>query len=103
SEHFVQDATQGVEVRPAIESGFGRRLLGAHVGWSTQGESGLGEPLCACRADRPGNAKIRNDGMAVREQNVLRLDIAVDYTLRMGAAQRLGHFTGDPHRLLNGE
>jgi hypothetical protein len=39
--------------------------------------------------------------MAPAEQDVLRLDVAVDHPLAVGAGQRVGHLPRDPERLVH--
>ncbi len=37
------------------------------------------------------------------EQDVLGLDVAVDHAITVGIVERVGHFTGDPHRFVDAE
>ncbi len=41
--------------------------------------------------------------MAPVEHDVLGLDVAVDHPVLVGVLQRVGHFLGDPHRVVNRE
>jgi hypothetical protein len=41
--------------------------------------------------------------VAVLEQDILRLDVAVDHALRVGVGQRLRRFAGDPDGLVDGK
>ena len=55
------------------------RLLRAHVGRRAHRQAGLGELLVAGRSQRPRDAEVGHQRVAVaREQDVLRLDVAVD-------------------------
>ena len=78
-----------------------RRLLRAHVHRGAEREAGLGQPGADRGIERPGNAEVGDDGVPVREQDVLRLDVPMDHALRVGTAQRLGHLAGDPHGLVH--
>ncbi len=54
--------------------------------------AGLGEVLAARSAHRTRDTEICDDGMAPFEQNVLRLDIAMDHASTVRVGQRVGYF-----------
>ena len=80
-EHLVQHAAEAVEVAPPVDRRVAAGLLGAHVGRRADGEAGLGEPLAAGRASARAIPKSATMRVAVGEQDVLRLDVAVDDAL----------------------
>ena len=49
------------------------------------------------------DAEVENERVIAGEDDVLRLDIAVDDSPRMRITQRLGHIANDSHRVLNGQ
>ena len=86
-EHLVEHRGQAVDVGPRVELAVARRLLRAHVGRRADGEPGLGEPRVAA-AQRPGDPEVGHQGVAVPgEQEVLRLDVAVDHALVVGVVR----------------
>ncbi len=54
----------------------------------------------AGRTDGPGNAEIRDDRMAVREQDVLGLDVAVEHAEAVRIRERVSDRRGDLERAL---
>ena len=49
------------------------------------------------------DAEVGDDGVAALEQDVLRLDVAVDDAVGVGVAQRVGDLAGDLERVVDGE
>ena len=79
-EHLVEDTAQAVDVGPGVELGRPDRLLRTHVRGSTEGDAAVGDclpHLTAGGVDRAGDAEVRYDGVAVHEQDVTGLDVAV--------------------------
>ena len=57
-------------------------------------------PVRSCWSVDLGQAEVGDpDGPLVVEQQVRRLDVAVDHPLAVGVGQRLGHLHADPRRL----
>ena len=56
--------------------------------------------LCHVRAlggaQRPGDAEVGHPGVPRGQQDVLRLDVAMDDAPRMGVVERVGHLPRDP-------
>ena len=55
------------------------------------GKPDPGERGAAGEADGPGDAEVGDDRVAVGEQDVLGLDVAVDHPAPVGVVQRVGH------------
>src|SRR4029077_20049883 len=94
-QHFVPHADETVDVRPSIERAIGTRLLRAHIARSAETQPGLREPLVGPRAASEGasDAEVGHQGVAVGgEQEVLRLDVAVDDPVLMSVLKRVGRF-----------
>jgi hypothetical protein len=72
-------------------------VLRAHVGRGADHEPGLGQLLLAARAQRPRDPEVRHQRVAVvGEQQVFRLDVAMDYSVAVRVLQRLRCFARDP-------
>ena len=61
--------------------------------------AGLGHPAPAGLAGREGDAEVGDQGLAVVQQDVLGLDVAVDHAVAVGVVERRGHFGRDPDRV----
>src|SRR5207249_3651504 len=77
NQHLVDHDRQAVHVGALVEIGEPRRLLGTHVARRAEGEPGARQVGAARRADGLGDAEVGNDRMALREKDVLGLDVAV--------------------------
>ena len=100
-EHLVKHAGETVLVRPAVDGRLPDRLFGTHVGASAHGESGSGDSIPAGGADGSGDAEVGDDGSPAREQDVLRLDVAVHHAVRMSVAQRTRDLVEDLERVVD--
>ena len=75
------------------------RLLGTHVGRGPREVRTGAEVLLA-----QGHAEIRDDGpTGLVQQDIGRLDVAVDQALLVGVVQGLGHGSGQAHRVRQGQ
>ena len=91
SQHLVTDHGEGVDIRPRIDVALPRRLFRRHVAGRSQREAGVGEPVPAPRlGERSSHAEVGQHGVAAEEQDVLRLDVAVDHALRVRVRQCVG-------------
>jgi hypothetical protein len=57
--------------------------------------------VAARGGDRGGDPEVGHHRLTLLQQDVLRLDVAVDHPVAMGIGQRAGHGAGDPKRLLH--
>ena len=97
--HLEQDTAEAVHVRARI----GRQaegLLGTHVPRRADGLARLRDREIAGGADRARDAEIGNHRVVRREQNVFRLDVAVDDALRVGERERVSDVAGNVQRRL---
>jgi hypothetical protein len=77
-------------------------LLRGHVGRRAQREAGGGERRVTRRlVQRLGDTEVGHQGVMVGEQDVVGFDVAVDHTVAMGVAERVGHVSQDPDRFGN--
>ena len=61
--------------------------------------SEVSERAAARRAHRLGDAEVGDDRVALGEQHVVRLDVAVDDAVPVGVGERVDHLAQDPHGL----
>ncbi len=99
-EHFVYDDRQAVHVGALVQIGQTRGLLRTHVAGRPDGEARPSQVRAAGGADRLGDTEVRDDRMSLREQDVLRFDVAVQHTHAMRVRQRIRHRLGDRQGLL---
>ena len=81
-------AAQGVDVRAGGDLALAHRLLGAHVVRRAERHAGLGHPAPAGLAGRERDAEVGDQGLAVVQQDVLGLDVAVDHAVAVGVVER---------------
>ena len=102
-EHLVRHAAEAVDVAAAIEPGRAARLLGAHVAGRPDRQARLRQLLFARGGERPRDPEVRDHGLIVGQQDVRGLDVAVHDAVAMSVVERLGHFAGDPKRLVQAQ
>src|SRR6185503_14044539 len=78
-------------------------LLRTHVSGSADRDARARHPALACHVDRAGDAEVAHHRMTGLEENVLRLDIAMDDVPVMSVAQGIRHLARDPQRVLDRE
>ena len=100
-EHLVQHTTQRVDIAAPVEILATRCLLRTHVKRRPNRQPRLGELLAAGRIDRPRDAEIGNDRVAVLDEDVLRFDVAVDDIAFVRRVERVGHFARELHGIVN--
>ncbi len=76
-EHLVHDDREAIDIGALIELGQTGRLLRTHVPGRADRESGACEVRAARGAHGLRDPEIGNDRMALREQDVLRFDVAM--------------------------
>ena len=92
-----------VDVRARGDLLLGRRLLGAHVVRRAEREAGLGHPTAGRRAHRERDPEVGHHRVPAVQQDVLRLDVAVDDAVLVRVVERVDHFARDAHRLVDAE
>ena len=94
AQHLVGHGTERVLVGPGIELPVAGGLLRAHVVRGAERESGLGDPGPTGLCHRERDPEIGDHRLAGLEQDVLRLEIAMDDAVGVGVIQR-GREQGD--------
>ncbi len=103
-EHLVRHRAKGVDVRPVVDVGIPGGLFGRHVRGRAErhadgGEAAFGLGL----ADRFGHPEIGDDGVVAGEQHVVRLDVAMHHTARVGVRERIRDVLQNADRILHRE
>ena len=98
-EHLVEESAEGVEVGASVELGGGGSapLLGGGVGHGEQSSAGAGvggAGLLGGHDAEVGDLGKPCGGVALQE-NVFRLDVAVDHAFGVGRAEAFGDLAGD--------
>ena len=102
-QHFEHHAAQREEVAAAVEVAA-RGLLRAHIRRGADGDADLREHHAGrCRRghQRLANPEVGDDRVAFVEQDVLRLDVAVDDVAPVRVIEGVSHFHGDADRFVN--
>jgi hypothetical protein len=102
-EHFVEDAPERVEIAATVEVLLSSRLFRAHVLHGTDGHAGLGQLFSDAALMAFAMPKSATSGVAALEQDVLRLDVAVNDAVGVRVAQGVGDFAGDLECVIDGE
>ena len=100
-EHLVRHHAERVDVGARVDRPFAHRLFRAHVLRRAEGEAGLRHPLAAGALHGERDAEIGDQGMAALQQDVLRLDVAMDHATGVGVAERVGDFAGDEQGIVD--
>ena len=102
-QHLVRDAGERVDVAASVELALAGGLLGAHVVRRADRGARLRQPLPDLRADRVRDPEVGDERLAPREQDVLRLDVAVHDAVLVRVRERVRDLPGEPQGLVDGE
>ena len=103
-EHLKQGAAQRVQITANIDVAGIAGLLGTDIIKCSQGHPALGQPVIGIALEPTGQAHIHELGSSLRrEDDIRRLDIAVDDAARGCMDQGLGDLKRDVHRLTHGQ
>ena len=99
----VEGAAQGIDVGTVVGTPGVQRLLGSHVVHGAENASGLRQVVGGFVGRlEAGDPQVKYlDGAVVVEDQVRRLDVAVDDALGMGVFQTAGRLNGSVHGLLD--
>ncbi len=96
-QHLVDHARQAVDIGALVQLGDPHRLLRAHVARRADRHPGARQRLPIEGADRPGDTEVGHDGVPVRQQDVLRLDVTMHDTLSMRVIEGRRDLPRDAH------
>ena len=105
-QHLVGENTHRVDIRPVVDVWIRGGLFRTHVGRRPQRDSHRRQRRLSAftrSTDRLSHAKIRDHGMPLAEQHVIRFDVAMDHVVAMRIRQRVDHFAQDLQGLGNGQ
>src|SRR6185503_8891330 len=99
-QHFVQHTSQRIDVAARVKLPFTTDLFRTHVRRSSDKKSRgrqrfPGRVLCLC------NSEVGDERAISSEENVLRLDIAVDYALGLRIVERASNVGRDTDGLVD--
>ena len=100
-QRLVEHAAEGVDVAPMVDRPLPRGLLGTHVGRRPERGPGFRELALGCAGDRPRNAEVRHQRVISGEQDVLRLDVAVDDVVPVRVLECVRRFAPDPEHVFD--
>ena len=102
--HLVHNASQRVHVDPAVQVAIARRLLGAHVMQRADRNARLGQrrPRSG-RRNRARHAEVRDHGVTLIEEDVLRLHVPMDDVVPVRVFERVPYFPRDAHDFVQRE
>ena len=86
-QHFVEDTPQGIDVGRCADAQIARGLLRAHVMRRAYTQASLRQPTSARDSNRQSNPEVRDDRLAVLQQDVGGLDVSVDDSLDDGRSR----------------
>ena len=103
AQHLVQHRAEGVDVGAGRDLPLAHRLLRAHVVRRAERHAGLGHPRTARLAGRERDAEVRDQRPPIVQEDVLRLDVAVDDAVAVRIVERRGDLARDADRVVDGE
>ncbi len=86
--------------RSGIALVLSRGLLGAHVRRRCQREAGSSEAIVPGLRERAGDAEVRDERVPGGQQDVLRLEVAMDDATAVSVMQCIGDLARDPNHVL---
>ena len=98
-EHLVQHRAERVDVAARVDRALAHRLLGAHVLRRAEREARLRHALRRRRCcTRERDAEVGDERVPVLQQDVLRLDVAMDDAVPVRVVERVGDLARDARR-----
>ena len=101
--HFVADARERINVAARADVFLRRRLFRRHVERGAERQARFGQAAASGRAHCERDAEVGHHRPAVGEENVLRLDVAMDDALFVRVVQCIGDVGGDLHRVVDAD
>jgi hypothetical protein len=100
-QHLVQHAGQRVDVAARADLLLCRRLLGTHVVRRAETQARLRHPPARRRTHCQRDAEVRHHGATLVQQDVLRLDVAMDDAVAVRVVEGVSHAHGHADRLVH--
>lgn len=109
-EQLVGDDAERVQVGPVVRGRVAERLLGRHVRGGAHRDAQRRERASVRRpaalrgrVERLGDAEIRDEGVPLGKEDVLRLQVAVHHALAVRVRERVGELAHEPERVAHRE
>ena len=90
-EHLVGHRAERVLIGPRVDVAVAGGLLRAHVVRRAEREAGLGDASATGLGYGQRDAEVGDHRLARLEQDVLRLEVAMDHAPGVGVVERAGH------------
>ena len=100
-QHLVGHRAERVNVRASIDYAIAGGLLRTHVMRRSQRKAGLRDAAAPRVAHGQRDAEIRDQRLPFMQEDILRLEIAVNHVVSMRIVERAGDAAGDAHGLLD--
>src|SRR2546426_681789 len=102
-QHLVEHAPETVNVGPTVDWPAPRRLFRAHVDRGAHRHPGRGQLLATSGAYTSRDPEIAHHRLPRDQQDVLGLDVAMDYVMAMRIGQGTRHLSSDLGGVVDGE
>jgi hypothetical protein len=105
-EELVREHAERIDVGAVVHGGIGARLLGRHVRGGTQSHPHRrhrASVAIARRAERLGHTEVGDHRAPARQQDVVRLDVAVHDAALVRVGERARHLAQEAHGLAERE
>ena len=100
-QHFVEDAPKRVHIAATVELPLTGGLLRTHVRRRADDDSCAGERATVHLRQRARDAEVGDAGLVAREQDVVRLDVAMHDAECMCVGERVAHRARDVERVVD--
>src|SRR5205085_11543923 len=101
SQHLISHCAERIDVAPPVDDAITRCLLRTHVLRSAERESRLRDAIAARFAHRESDSEIGDYRLTRLKKNVLRLEIAMDYAMRVRVVECIRNRDGDSYRFVD--
>ncbi len=104
-QHLKHHASEAVDICPSVEIPLAASLLWAHVGGSPRRriDTDALPPLEHFAVNRPRDSEVRNVHVVVCDEDVLGLDVTVEYAVFVSMVERTCNTARDMERFIKGE
>ena len=105
-QHFVQHSRQGVHVTARVDPLVAARLLRAHVGCGAHRDTGAGQRRsfrASSLLHQLRDPEVGHQGVTAGQEDVLRLDIAMDHAVFVRVLQRVADLGRDADGVVDRE
>ena len=102
-DHLVGDRRERVDIAARVDRAIAGGLLGAHVVRRAEAEARLCDPRSTGVRNGERDPEVGDHGLPVVEQDVLRLQVAMNHPVPMRVVECPGDSDRETHGLVDGE